>query len=334
MNTKPNKIIHKHWLTLITTVLAVVLSCSIVSCSTPGEDTIYKPSETTTEQTHLSSNNQSSSKASLANNSTSQSISLSDIPAYSGNPVYVVNNNMPFFSSNELHVHDLESYSPLDSLGRCGVAISCVGPETMPTEKRGPIGEVKPSGWVMAKYDCVDGKYLYNRCHLIGFQLAGENANERNLITGTRYMNVDGMLPYENMIAQYIEQTSAHVLYRVTPLFENNNPVATGVLMEARSIEDSGTGICFNVFAYNVQPNIGIDYATGNSWQKVQQSTNKTTESLSQAQTYIINTNTGKFHYPECSSVDKANDQNKKEVYDSRENLITKGYEPCGRCNP
>ena len=152
-------------------------------------------------------------------------------------------------------------------MGRCGEAFACIGEEIMPTEERGVIGQIKPSGWQMAKYDIVDGKYLYNRCHLIGYQLSGENANERNLITGTRYMNIEGMLPFENMVADYIKETGNHVLYRVTPIFKDNELVARGVQMEARSMEDDGEGICFHVYVYNVQPGITIDYATGKSWE-------------------------------------------------------------------
>ncbi|MET0016373.1 DNA/RNA non-specific endonuclease [Oscillibacter sp.] len=159
-----------------------------------------------------------------------------------------------------------ETYSPLDSLGRCSVAYANVCTETMPTEERSEIGQIKPSGWYTVKYDNVDGKYLYNRCHLIGYQLTAENANEKNLITGTQYLNVEGMLPFENMVADYVKETSNHVLYRVTPVFEGNSLVASGVLMEAESVEDKGAGVCFNVYCYNNQPGVTIDFATGESW--------------------------------------------------------------------
>ena len=191
---------------------------------------------------------------------------LADIPEYSGEPYVVLNNNWPDFDVEDLTTEPFEVYSDLDSLGRCGVAYANVCLEIMPTEPRGEIGQVKPSGWQTVKYDFVDGKYLYNRCHLIGYQLAGENANRQNLITGTRYMNVTGMLPFENMVDNYVENTENHVLYRVTPIFEGTNLVASGVQMEAFSVEDEGEGICFNVFVYNVQPGVVIDYATGNSW--------------------------------------------------------------------
>ena len=194
-------------------------------------------------------------------------VTLADIPEYSGEPYVVLGGNWPDFDVEDLTTEPFEYYSELDSLGRCGVAYANVCLEIMPTEPRGEIGQVKPSGWQTVKYDCVDGKYLYNRCHLIGYQLAGENANRRNLITGTRYMNVTGMLPFENMVDNYVEETGNHVLYRVTPIFEGTELVARGVLMEAFSVEDGGEGICFNVFVYNVQPGITIDYATGDSWE-------------------------------------------------------------------
>lgn len=194
-------------------------------------------------------------------------VSVEDIPAYSGDPYVVLQDNQPNFDRRDLTLEPFETYSELDSLGRCGVAYANVCLDIMPTEPRGDIGQVKPSGWQTAKYDCVDGKYLYNRCHLIGYQLAGENANKQNLITGTRYMNVEGMLPFENMVDDYVEETGNHVLYRVTPVFEGTNLVASGVQIEAFSVEDEGEGLCFNVYVYNVQPGITIDYATGESWE-------------------------------------------------------------------
>ncbi len=194
-------------------------------------------------------------------------VSMEDIPDYSGEPYVVLNDNWPDFDAEDLTLEPFESYSELDYLGRCGVAYANICLEIMPTEPRGDIGQVKPSGWQTVKYDCVDGKYLYNRCHLIGYQLAGENANKQNLITGTRYMNVEGMLPFENMVDSYVEETGNHVLYRVTPVFEGRNLLASGVKLEAFSVEDEGEGICFNVYIYNVQPGITIDYATGESWE-------------------------------------------------------------------
>ena len=192
--------------------------------------------------------------------------SLADIAPYSGEPCAVVNGNVPYFSKEELTTQSFESYSGLDDLGRCGAAYACVGLDLMPTEERGSIGNVRPTGWHTVKYnDIVDRNYLYNRCHLIGYLLSGENANERNLITGTRYLNVQGMLPYENRIADYVTESGNHVLYRVTPVFEGENLLASGVLMEALSVEDGGQAVSFCVYAYNVQPGIAIDYATGES---------------------------------------------------------------------
>lgn len=193
-------------------------------------------------------------------------ININEIPAYTGNAYAVINNNTPFFTDNELSAVSYEYYSDLDPLGRCGVCVASIGQDIMPTEVRGEIGNIKPSGWHTVKYpEIVDGNYLYNRCHLIGFQLAGENANVNNLITGTRYLNVEGMLPFENMVADFVKETGYHVMYRVTPVFSGDNLVADGVLIEAESVEDNGSGILFNVFCYNVQPGIIIDYASGNS---------------------------------------------------------------------
>ena len=187
------------------------------------------------------------------------------IPAFSGDAYVAINGNVPFFVEEEYTTESYEYYSELDELGRCGVTMACIGVDIMPTEDRGEIGSVKPSGWQSVKYDIVEGKYLYNRCHLIGFQLAGENANKKNLITGTRYLNIEGMLPFENLVADYVKETENHVLYRVTPIFEGDNLVASGVVMEGWSVEDEGEGVCFCVFAYNAQPGIEIDYATGDS---------------------------------------------------------------------
>lgn len=191
--------------------------------------------------------------------------SVEEAPEYSGEPYVEINGNEPDFSSEDSGERSFEIYSELDSLGRCGEAYASVGTDLMPTEDRGSISHVKPTGWHSIQYEHVEGKNLYNRCHLIGYQLSGENANEKNLITGTRYMNVDGMLPFENMVADYVKETNNHVLYRVTPVFEGDNLLADGVQMEAYSVEDDGEGISFNVFVYNVQPGVTIDYATGDS---------------------------------------------------------------------
>ena len=193
-------------------------------------------------------------------------VSLQEVPAFSDEPYVVIGDGQPLFAPEDITAASYEFYSELDSLGRCGYTMACIGKDLMPTNDRESISQVKPTGWKQKQYDFVDGKSLYNRCHLIGFQLTGENANERNLITGTRYMNVDGMLPFENMVADYIKETGNHVLYRVTPIFQGDELVARGVQMEAFSVEDSGEGICFHVYVYNNQPGVTIDYATGNSW--------------------------------------------------------------------
>lgn len=290
----------------------------------------------------------------------------SSVPAYSGSPYCTVNKNVPFFSRSDYTTASFEYYSDPDSLGRCGTAYASVGIDLMPTEERGAIGQIRPSGWHTVKYDCVDGKYLYNRCHLIGYQLSGENANEKNLITGTRYLNVDGMLPFENMIADYVKETRNHVLYRVTPVFEGRNLLASGVLLEALSMEDQGDGICFNVYCYNVQPGVMIDYADGSSalangaGSSANESGASSSESVSPPKAaeetsspavappaaasvpepasegvdYVLNTNTHKFHYPSCSSVKQMAEKNKQFFTGSREEVIGMGYEPCQRCNP
>lgn len=263
------------------------------------------------------------------------SFELSDIPSYSGNPYYEINNNQPFFKADELTTDTFKEFSELDSLGRCGVAFACLGTDSLPTEERGEIGMIKPTGWHTVRYDdIIEDKYLYNRCHLIAFELSGENANPKNLITGTRYMNVKGMLPFENRVRSYIENTNQHVMYRVTPIFESDNLVATGVLMEGYSVEDDGAGICFNVFCYNVQPYIEINYADGSSWTSKQSDNQLETETQGSKVAYILNTHTKKFHYPDCSSVNDMKEKNKEAFTGSREELIEMGYSPCGKCNP
>lgn len=261
----------------------------------------------------------------------SESVS-DEIPVFSGNPYIILNDNIPLFEVSDLTTESFESYSELDDLGRCGTAYACIGQDLMPTEERESIGQIKPSGWQTIKYDFVDGKYLYNRCHLIGYQLSGENANEKNLITGTRYMNVEGMLPFENMVADYVHETGNHVLYRVTPIFENDNLVASGVRMEAKSVEDDGDGILFHVFCYNCQPGAVINYADGSS--SLNGTSTVTGSSDSDSRQYTLNTNSLKFHLPTCSSVEDIKPENKQDFTGDREELIKQGYSPCGRCNP
>lgn len=275
---------------------------------------------------------------------------ISEIPEYTDSAYIEVNGSIPFFSADELTTESFESYSDLDSLGRCGVAFACIGTDLMPTEERGSIGSIRPSGWHTVKYNGIDGNYLYNRCHLIGYQLSGENANEENLITGTRYLNTEGMLPFENEVADYVEETENHVMYRVTPVFEDDNLVASGVLIEAWSVEDDGEGISFCVYCYNVQPGIEIDYETGDSEGPAYTGSTSDTSSASSDTaseetaadsaddlsdvTYIGNANTMKFHSPDCSSVDDIADHNKVYFYGTRDEAIAAGYEACKRCNP
>lgn len=299
------------------------------------------------------------------------------VPAYDGKAYVAVNDNVPFFTEEELSSASYETYGELDPLGRCTDCVASVGQDLMPAEERGNIGAVKPTGWHTVKYDFVDGKYLYNRCHLIGYQLTGENANEKNLITGTRYLNIEGMLPFENMVADYVKETDQHVMYRVTPVFEGDNLLAAGVLMEGKSVEDNGEGVLFCVFAYNVQPGVSIDYATGESFadgtivndtsaqeeikqststsvqqEETQQSTDtnvqqeetqqpadtsvtqQETSQSAETQTYVLNTNTHKFHKPGCYSVEKIKPENYAEFTGTREEAIAYGYDPCKNCNP
>lgn len=258
---------------------------------------------------------------------------ISSIPDFSGDPFVEINENVPAFSDKDLPDEAFEIYSGLDDLGRCGVAYANIGKELMPTEPRGAIGQVKPSGWQTVKYDFIDGKYLYNRCHLIGYQLTAENANDRNLITGTRYMNVEGMLPFENLVADYIKETGNHVLYRVTPVFEGDNLVASGVFMEAESVEDRGEGVLFYVYCYNVQPGVSIDYATGDSELASIPETSQSSKKKNE-KTYILNTSSRKFHDPSCRSVSQIKDMNKQEFTGTREEVINMGYDPCSICRP
>ena len=260
------------------------------------------------------------------------------VPVYSGEPYTELNGNIPYFTDRKKTEDVFEHYSDLDTLGRCGAAYANICKELMPTEKRGEIGMIKPTGWHTVRYDdIISDKYLYNRCHLIGFQLAGENANEKNLVTGTRYMNVDGMLPFENMIADYVKETDNHVLYRVTPIFVGDDLVCRGVEMEAYSVEDNGEGTSFHVFVYNIQPGIEIDYATGDRWvaNSMADIVDDTEEHAQYATTlYVINAKTRKFHFPDCDSVGKISKQNKKERETDRAELIAEGYTPCGSCKP
>ena len=260
------------------------------------------------------------------------SVDLNSIPAFDGRHAYVIiNDNVPFFTEDEKDTKkSYEYYGELDSLGRCTVTHACIGKDLMPTEERGSIGQVKPSGWQTVKYDVVDGKYLYNRCHLIGYQLTGENANVKNLITGTRYLNIDGMLKFEDMVADYIKETSNHVMYRSTPIYEGNNLVASGVLMEGWSVEDDGDGICFCIYAYNAQPGVSINYKNGNSWLNGETPPeDDTTDTEVVTEIYYLNTETHKFHVVSCRY---ATGKNIVEYEGTLEDLLNDGCTPCGIC--
>ena len=295
---------------------------------------------------------------------TEEEFTLAMVPEYSGNAYADINDDIPFFSEDELTAETFQEYWPLDELGRCSGAFACIGPESLPTEPRENISMIEPTGWHSVQYEGIDRGYLYNRCHLIGYQLTGQSANEKNLITGTRYMNVEGMLPFENSVEMYVEGTGNHVLYRVRPYYQGDDLVAAGVLMEAKSIEDPLVQFC--AFCYNVQPGIEIDYATGDSRVKETASSDEIlpivvdppseeSKSITRSSengsiteieekdtpseepeeiTYILNTNTKKFHQPYCSSVQDIKDKNKRETTQSREEIISQGYQPCKRCNP
>lgn len=238
--------------------------------------------ETQTDDTQMSSE-EAASLAEAHIDTALEAFASETIPEYSGNPYVELNGNLPYFTDEELSTTAFELYSELDSLGRCGAGYANICKEIMPTEERGSIGMVKPTGWHTVKYDCIADRYLYNRCHLIGYQLAGENANEKNLITGTRYLNVDGMLPFENEVADYVNDTDNHVLYRVTPVFSGDNLLASGVIIEAKSVEDNGAGVQFNVYCYNVQPGISIDYIDGQSWENGSSNTSESDNEETQA---------------------------------------------------
>lgn len=278
-------------------------------------------------------------------------LSLEEVPAYSGQGYVEIDGGHATFTEDEMTTEAYESYSDLDDLGRCGTAEACLGEELMPTGERENISFIHPTGWHSDKYDFIEGGNIYNRSHLIAYSLAGENANEENLITGTRYMNADVMEPFESMTAWYIRDTGNHVMYRVTPIFEGSNLIASGVHMMAKSVEDDGVGIDFNVYLYNVQPGVEIDYATGDNrladssaGQGASSAQEQTGESQSGAQegkqtvssdtTYIINTRSGKFHKPDCQGAIDISAANREETTKTREELIDLGYEPCGSCQP
>jgi len=299
-------------------------------------------------------------------------VSLSEIEEYKGIPFVLLNDNVPSFSEKDFVTSSYIAFSKLDSIGRTGTGMACLGKDTLPVEARGQIGDVRPSGWHTVRYDdLIEDRFLYNRCHVLGYQLSGDNATPENLFTGTRYLNIESMLFFENRVATYLRENDGnHVLYRVTPVYEEDNLVASGVQMEAYSVEDQGEGICFNAYVYNVQPGILINYANGESerdphykpdgvisaaaaysmltgtevlrLEPVSSMSEEAdvrtipTEPVANEKetTYILNTNTKKFHYPECKSVDDMKEKNKKSFSGTREDAINAGYKPCKRCNP
>lgn len=305
------------------------------STSATVTESTATPSESTSNETEPPETTQPT-QPSIVGTGIATPVNPADLPAYSGNAYVVINNNQPNFSASELSSTGYEKYSSLDSLGRCGVALASCGKDTMPgaDEERGSISSIKPSGWVQAKYSGISGGYLWNRCHLIGWQLSAENANKQNLITGTRYMNIEGMLPFENMVADYIKETGNHVAYRITPIFEGKNLVCSGVQMEAYSVEDGGDGICFNVYCYNVQPGITINYASGES----SGPSNDTTESSKPTENHDdtaqgssgimvwIPQSGSKYHSKSSCS----NMKNPTQV--TKEEAEQRGYEPCKKC--
>lgn len=331
-------------------LLALLLGLSLTACGTSRDKIIN------TEFTRATEAESQVSQPVSETLSETTSFDYSMVPEYTGSASVAINNNVPFFNADEKTAGTLsfETYSDLDDLRRCGIAYACIGKDIMPTEERGQIGMVKPTGWHTVKYDCVDGKYLYNRCHLIAYCLAGENANEKNLITGTRYLNIEGMLPYETLTAKYMDNNpDNHVLYRVTPVFIGNELVARGVLMEGYSVEDNGAGVNFCVFCYNVQPDIKINYADGDSSQNGSTdkgvgftgytnggsgfsgySNESSTETGSSINSYVVNTSSKKFYTADCKNADKISDKNKEIVNESRDELIADGYEPSKCCNP
>ena len=309
-------------------ILAATMLVSMTGCNTNSKKEENMKASTTVE---LQNEPQKGSMS---------TVTLADIPAYAGEPYVVINDNNPFFTKEEIAkaTTSWEEYGDMDELGRCSMCWASVGKDIMPTGDRGSIGSVKPTARHTGNSDLVNGKYLYNRSHLIGWQLTGENANKKNLVTGTRSFNVDGMLPFENMVADYVREDDGHVLYRVTPMFDGDDLVCRGVLMEAISVEDNGDSILFNVFVYNVQPGVKIDYATGESSLDTGQTTetgDSDSETASDVDaTYVINTSSMKFHKEDCSSISSMNQANKKVVASTRDELISEGYSPCGICKP
>ena len=319
-------------------LMAFILCLSLVGC---------QQNDSNDSQTSDNKNSTNVSQSSDIDDGREKGIKLDNLPEYPGEPFVALYNNVPDFDEKDKTTKSFEKYSDLDSLGRCGVAYANIGQDIMPTEKRGDISSVKPSGWINKKYDTdlVDGGYIYNRCHLIGHQLAGEDDNEKNLITGTRYFNVDGMLPFENMVCDYVKETNNHVLYRVTPIYDGDDLVAKGVQMEAYSVEDDGEGVMFNVFVYNVQPGITIDYATGDSQlsnndgtnsqtsqQESSDNTEKNTQDSSNTKVEIRGNSKSKiYHCPGQAAYDEMGDSPNLVIFHSEQDAIDAGYRKAKR---
>lgn len=294
-------------------ITAGLLLLLLSSCSIDGSDTVKKDAKDYARE-YVSEYASASVK----------DITAEDVPEYEGDPYVTVNGNEPEFSDELKTGDDFEVYGELDNQSRCTAAIASLSVDTQPAgnEERGDISSVHPSGWKSGMG--------WERCHLIGWQLCAENANERNLVTGTHYMNVTGMLPFENRVDWYISETGNHVLYEVEPVFRGKNMICSGVHMQAESVEDSGRGISFNVFCFNVSPGKEINYKTGEVTTVDQEEAAANTFE----RTYVLNTNTMKFHYPTCSSVGQMAEHNKEYATESREELIKRGFSPCGNCEP
>lgn len=290
--------------------------------------------ESSKDETSKEESSEDEKPSSGVGNKDTAAANLDKIPEFSGEGYIAIDNNIPFFTAAQLTTSGYEKYGALDSLGRCTTAIASLGKETMPTEDRGSISSVKPTGWIQAQYSCIKTRDLYNRSHLIAWSLSGENANKQNLVTGTAYLNQDNMTQFEDMVLDYIKETGNHVAYRVTPLFKGNDLVCRGVQMEAYSIEDDGEGICFNVYCYNVQPGVIIDYATGESHSESgEESSEESSVDTSIQADYVLNVGSKKIHAPDCSSVAQMSDKNRKYYTGSIDELLAQGYKPCGSCN-
>lgn len=339
----------QNWKRISNLFISFLLITTLAGCSTDSLSSSAISSKTNSQEQSITSiTSKQEDEQSLTSLSSQQEatqpnpaklpITLADIPQFSGQPYVEINNNVPFFEENEKTTNAFQHYFELDELGRVTMAYGSLGQEILPEEERGDISSIHPTGWVQNRYECIkDGQALYNRCHLIAFSLSGQNANPKNLMTGTRYMNVKGMQPFESKTLDFIRNTNMHVMYQVTPMFDGDNLVANGVLMQAKSVEDNGQGLSFNVFCYNVQPGVGIDYKTGENWLEENLSTTSASnpsQSDQQAKDYVLNTRSHKFHDPSCDSVSDMAPRNRQDVHESKESLLAQGYSPCQRCNP